>query len=163
MYIINRKVKSMTCANSFELPISTHEERELALQEKERRLAEREAALEQREKVLDEMREAVERRESALNWEEANIESRWEYLNKSEDGMWKVVLDKREAELNDKEQRLRRMKCSLQELERDIQTICPERHFNFHTGQTMRPKSIITGKTMYLGRDQPDSSSDDDS
>jgi hypothetical protein len=57
--------------------------------------------------------------------------------------------------LDEKEQKLRRMKSALVELERDIQMICPERHFNPFTCETVRPRSIITGKTMYLDRSQP--------
>jgi hypothetical protein len=103
------------------------------------------------------------KRESELNWREASLDSCWEGLNQSEEGMRKAVLDKREDELNEKEQRLRRMKSALVELEREIQMICPERHFNQFTCETVRPRSIITGKTMYLDRSANVSSSDDDS
>lgn len=159
-------------------------ERETAIQEKERQhlwidhdLAKRKRVIEKRELELDfvardevfkqkeqdqEQRlSEIEKRESQLNWDEANIESQWSAILQSENGMRKAVLDQRQAELDEKEQKLLRTKEYLKRLEVDIQRMCPERLFNPFTCQTERPKSIITGKTIYLDRTNPYSSSDD--
>jgi hypothetical protein len=115
----------MACANRDELSTSTIEEREAALQGRERLLAEREAALDQKTKENDEREKDLRKRENSFD--RANLDQEWAELvdeqakfYKTGPGMTCLAIAEKQERLAMKKQQLKRLQSHLRAWERDL-------------------------------------------